>query len=358
MANDLAQRMRLAAALGGKVGSGDVTPITGTLRRTTGTATADSSDGKVTVQLAGGDPIEVPTAAKVKQGDTVSLLVADGVATNATVAGWGDNIQEQADGLSMCMRKKDDGVYVGYSEDDGETFDTCCTRIDSDSFDILDKNKQVVASFGKRIINLLYKMFQIKVDGVLAQISGGTGAGSGDATASVNFSDYGISILNTSRSTSSRVAALESGVEINGPKITETVGSTSLVMDSDGILVNGELFTGAPTWTNCRNVDGKCYCKICVRNGTATISCVTGGGWWPITSWTNIAGSIFSDLNGDSTTGIPTAYRPNTRIYFAATNTNCQILHGYADVDGSIWVKSNGTSVSDWAFCASWPITW
>lgn len=97
MANDLAQRMRLAAALGGKGGSGDVTPITGTLRRTTGTATADSSDGKVTVQLAGGDPIEVPTAAKVKQGDTVSLLVADGVATNATVAGWGDSMQKQVD---------------------------------------------------------------------------------------------------------------------------------------------------------------------------------------------------------------------------------------------------------------------
>lgn len=97
MANDLAQRMRLAAALGGKGGSGDVTPITGTLRRTTGTATADSASGKVKVQLSGGDPIEVPCTTAVKAGDTVSLLVSGGVATAVGVAGWGDSMQKQVD---------------------------------------------------------------------------------------------------------------------------------------------------------------------------------------------------------------------------------------------------------------------
>ena len=97
MANDLAQRMRIAAALGGKGGSGDVTPITGTLRRTTGTATADSASGKVTVRLAEGDPITVPTTAAVKSGQTVSLLVSGGVATAVGVAGWGDSMQKQVD---------------------------------------------------------------------------------------------------------------------------------------------------------------------------------------------------------------------------------------------------------------------
>lgn len=93
MNNDLSARMRLARLMSGGGDSDGIRPV----RRTSGTAVSDSAGGKVTVRLSDGDPIEVPTAAKVKQGDTVSLLVADGVATNATVSGWGDSIQSQAD---------------------------------------------------------------------------------------------------------------------------------------------------------------------------------------------------------------------------------------------------------------------
>ena len=93
MANDLSSRMRLARLMGGGGDSDGIRPV----RRTSGTAVSDSAGGKVRVQLSDGDPIEVPTTAAVKSGQTVSLLVSGGVATAVGVAGWGDLIQSQAD---------------------------------------------------------------------------------------------------------------------------------------------------------------------------------------------------------------------------------------------------------------------
>ena len=97
MSNDLSRLMSLAAGIGGRDEPVNRQTGEGYVRRISGTAVTDSASGKVKVQLAGGDPIEVPTSVAVKAGQTVSLLVSGGVATAVGVAGWGDGVQAQAD---------------------------------------------------------------------------------------------------------------------------------------------------------------------------------------------------------------------------------------------------------------------
>ena len=61
--------------------------------RISGTATADSSDGTVTVQLEDGDVIEVGTIGSVSAGDTVTIHVQRGEAQVIASEGWGDAMQ-------------------------------------------------------------------------------------------------------------------------------------------------------------------------------------------------------------------------------------------------------------------------
>lgn len=65
--------------------------------RISGTATADSSDGTVTVQLEDGDVIEVGTIGSVTQGQTVTIHVQRGEAQVIASEGWGDAMQAAVD---------------------------------------------------------------------------------------------------------------------------------------------------------------------------------------------------------------------------------------------------------------------
>lgn len=65
--------------------------------RISGTATADSSDGTVTVQLEDGDVIEVGTIGSVSAGDTVTIHVQRGEAQVIASEGWGDAMQAAVD---------------------------------------------------------------------------------------------------------------------------------------------------------------------------------------------------------------------------------------------------------------------
>ena len=70
---------------------------TANVTRITGTATADSSDGTVTVQLEDGDVIEVGTIGSVSSGDTVTIHVQRGEAQVIASEGWGDAMQAAVD---------------------------------------------------------------------------------------------------------------------------------------------------------------------------------------------------------------------------------------------------------------------
>lgn len=65
--------------------------------RISGTATADSADGTVTVQLEDGDVIEVGTIGSVSSGDTVTIHVQRGEAQVIASEGWGDAMQAAVD---------------------------------------------------------------------------------------------------------------------------------------------------------------------------------------------------------------------------------------------------------------------
>lgn len=65
--------------------------------RISGTATADSADGTVTVQLEDGDVIEVGTIGSVSAGDTVTIHVQRGEAQVIASEGWGDAMQQAVD---------------------------------------------------------------------------------------------------------------------------------------------------------------------------------------------------------------------------------------------------------------------
>lgn len=65
----------------------------GGVTRITGTATADSHDGTVTVELDDGEVIEVGAIGSVSEGDTVTVHVQNGVAQVIAAEGWGDALE-------------------------------------------------------------------------------------------------------------------------------------------------------------------------------------------------------------------------------------------------------------------------
>lgn len=73
------------------------TPSPDSVTRISGTATADSADGTVTVQLEDGDVIEVGTIGSVSAGDTVTIHVQRGEAQVIASEGWGDAMQAAVD---------------------------------------------------------------------------------------------------------------------------------------------------------------------------------------------------------------------------------------------------------------------
>ena len=73
------------------------TPPSESVTRISGTATADSADGTVTVQLEDGDVIEVGTIGSVSAGDTVTIHVQRGEAQVIAAEGWGDAMQTAVD---------------------------------------------------------------------------------------------------------------------------------------------------------------------------------------------------------------------------------------------------------------------
>ena len=67
------------------------------VNRISGTATADSSDGTVTVQLEDGDVVELGTIGSVRSGQTVTIHVQGNSAQVVAAEGWGDAIQDSVD---------------------------------------------------------------------------------------------------------------------------------------------------------------------------------------------------------------------------------------------------------------------
>ncbi|MBO7685215.1 MAG: hypothetical protein J6V72_02455 [Kiritimatiellae bacterium] len=73
------------------------TPSPDSVTRISGTATADSDEGTVSVELEDGDVIEVGCIGSVSEGDTVTIHVQRGEAQVIASEGWGDRMQEAVD---------------------------------------------------------------------------------------------------------------------------------------------------------------------------------------------------------------------------------------------------------------------
>lgn len=71
---------------------------------------------------------------------------------------------DTANGTAMLIRSDSTGVTVGKSTDGGKTFSSGRTHIDSDSFDVLDNDGNVVATLSKNTLSLLAGMFKIKTE--------------------------------------------------------------------------------------------------------------------------------------------------------------------------------------------------
>ena len=67
------------------------------VNRISGTATADSENGTVTVQLEDGDVVELGTIGSVRSGQTVTIHVQGNSAQVVAAEGWGDAIQDSVD---------------------------------------------------------------------------------------------------------------------------------------------------------------------------------------------------------------------------------------------------------------------
>lgn len=102
---ELAQRM-FGQSTGGGLGQG--------VRRISATATADSADGTVELDV-GGETVEVPVVGHVSSGDEVSVLVEDGVAYAIGTDGWGDAVQTTASSAEAIATAVNQHVWTDTS---------------------------------------------------------------------------------------------------------------------------------------------------------------------------------------------------------------------------------------------------
>lgn len=114
-----------------------------------GHAVSDSESGTVTVVLdgeAGGvdAEIDVPTGARILEGDQVMVTVSGTSPVDAVTAGWGDALGEQVESVTNYFWHDTQGAHVATVEGDATTGQN--VLIDSNSLDIRS-GSDVLASF-------------------------------------------------------------------------------------------------------------------------------------------------------------------------------------------------------------------
>lgn len=114
-----------------------------------GHAVADSASGTVTVVLdadaAGVDAsIDVPTGARIAEGDEVLVTISGTTPVDAVAAGWGDTLGDKVDSVTNYFWHDTQGAHVATVEGDATTGQN--VLIDSNSLDIRS-GSDVLASF-------------------------------------------------------------------------------------------------------------------------------------------------------------------------------------------------------------------
>lgn len=114
-----------------------------------GHAVSDSESGTVTVVLdgeAGGvdAEIDVPTGARILEGDQVMVTVSGTSPVDAVAAGWGDTLGDKVDSVTNYFWHDTAGAHVATVEGDATTGQN--VLIDSNSLDIRS-GSDVLASF-------------------------------------------------------------------------------------------------------------------------------------------------------------------------------------------------------------------
>lgn len=127
--------------------------------------TTEISDRKTAVsnaQTAAVNSANANTSNALKSYTKTADLAATDAVKEAKQAGT--DAQATANGTAMLIRSDSTGVTVGKSTDGGKTFPSGRTHIDSDSFDVLDNDGNVVATLSKNTLSLLAGMFKIKTE--------------------------------------------------------------------------------------------------------------------------------------------------------------------------------------------------
>ena len=114
-----------------------------------GRATSSSSDGTVTVVLdadaMGSDAeLEIPTGARIAEGDEVLVTVAGNTPVDVIAAGWGDALGEQVESVTNYFWHDESGAHVSTVEGDATSGPN--VLVDSNSLDIRE-GTDVLASF-------------------------------------------------------------------------------------------------------------------------------------------------------------------------------------------------------------------
>lgn len=133
-------------------GTGDADLVTVSMGR----AASDSENGNVSVILdmdaIGADAaIDVPTGARIKEGDTVMVTISGNSAVDAVAAGWGDQLGEQVDSVTNYFWHDSSGAHVATVEGDATTGKNIL--IDSDSLDIRN-GESLLANFSAQEANI------------------------------------------------------------------------------------------------------------------------------------------------------------------------------------------------------------
>ena len=300
------------------------------VNRISGTATADSSDGTVTVQLDDGDVIELGTIGSVRSGQTVTVHVQGNSAQVIAAEGWGDAIQttvdeaaEVANAINQHFWSDDNGAHI--------------TEVTQDEWN--DSSDPNYHSGYNSLWNSLGLLFRKAMNNLVSITQSGTtfydGSGNAAANVTASFGSSGAQI--------GKVGESHIELDYRSMRMIDKNGSAYFdvrdLRDDTGYATITDTFTGDGTRTSF-------FTSMAISLPAQTTVAVSDGSGGTVTVYSNAVS--FSSAPTDGAT-ITVIYKNNTgdaKSYTFGTRASGSNVGGKSVAMGTNVTASHGRSVA------------
>lgn len=228
--SDLKTELELAQRLFGSSNGGGLGEPN--MRRIDATATADSSDGSVTVDV-GGEAITVPVVGAVAEGDEVTILVENGSPVAIGTSGWGDAVQAVADEAAAVANATGQHFWT-------DTAGVHVTEVEADDWN--DSTSQDYHAGPNVLLNSQGQLFRSGLTDLASFTPSGINFYSSDGYATASFNSSGV-VIGDVRGSRFEVASDSLWMhELSGGDALKI--SDSDTADSETVLFNGSVAGG------------------------------------------------------------------------------------------------------------------